>query len=187
MWTFQKSNSSGILFNSEYWYVKQASAWTKIMKLQYYHPCLFIYHECVLRRSCFNDAIYPRVNDLCVCTVCAHHFVIVLTHIFIICASVSGDLLHKNRVTPYLVRICVYCILHKHHSPNYQWPPFLLCYVWLEMQPAKRIMIAEVMPSTCAQLSIQSDLWFAYQIWFLDNVTMLFPTTHYKFLYCLAS
>lgn len=145
---------------------------------------MFIYHVCVLRRCCINDAIYPRVNNSYVGTVCAHNFVTVITLIFIICVAISRNLLvfrmSKSWVTPYLVLICVYCILHEHQSPNYQWPPFLLCFVWLKKQPAKRIMIAEVMPSTCAQLSIQSDLWFAYQIWFLDNLcvaTMLFTTT----------
>ncbi len=41
----------------------------------------------------------------------------------------------------------------------------------LEVQPAKSwIIIAEVMHSTCSQLGLQSDLWFAHQIWFWDDL-----------------
>lgn len=42
------------------------------------------------------------------------------------------------------------------------------------------IMTAGIMHSTCAQLGIQSDPWFAHQIWFVDNscdATHLFAAT----------
>ncbi len=86
---------------------------------------------------------------------------------------------YKSRGAP--TRSLFVYVLHEHALINDQLL-LLLCFAWLEMQPAKScIMIAEVMQSTCSQLDIQSGLWFAHQIWFWEDLcdaTGLFITTH---------